>query len=133
MHMPHWNSEEDGIVEDICNIEIAIAVWDGEKVIGSVIIIVSIFHHNMIFRVYLMVKRIEAAVAWDLEGALDCESAVVKVVFLYQIEMNENIRRDDVAVLHVSEELCSYLEVLLMMPVGQGSKLNFICRELSHC
>ncbi len=78
----------------------------------------------MIFRVYLVVEWIKTAVAGNLQHPLAMESAVVGVVLLHKVEMNLDIRRDDVRVFHVFEKLGRYLEILLMVSVGQTKQVE---------
>ena len=133
VHMTQGDGQKNGVVEDVSHVQEAVAVGDDQEIVGSVVIIIAIFHHNMILRIHLMIQGIKATVARNLQHPFDGESAIVELILLYKVEMDVYVCGEDIAVFHIFEKLGIDLEILLMVPVGQGSKLNFICRELSHC
>ncbi len=73
-----------------------------------------------------MVEGVKATVARNLQHPFAMECAVVGIVLLDQVKMHLYIRRYDIRVFHILEKLCATLEILLILAVGQGGKLNLV-------
>lgn len=124
--------EHNCVIKHISHVQIVVGIGNDEQVVGLVVVVVTIFHGDVICGVNLMVKGVKATVTRDLEHSLASEGAVVGIILLYKVKMNVYVRRQDIRILHIFEELCVTFEVLLIFPVFQGRKLNFILRKLSH-
>lgn len=121
-----WDGQHNSVVEHICHIQIEVGIWNHKQVVGLVVIVIAIFHGDVVSGVNLMVERVETTVAGNLKHAPAGEGAVVAVILLYKVEMHMHISRYDIRILHIFEELCATFKILLILPVFQRRKLNLI-------
>ena len=81
-----------GVVQYVGHVQVAVAVGNHQKVVGAVVVVVAVFHDNMVFGVHFVVQRVQTAVARHLKHPFAAERAVVDIVALLQIEMHLDIR-----------------------------------------
>lgn len=132
VNVPQRYRKQQRVVQHIGYVQVAVAVGYHKQVVALVVILVAILHHYMVGGVYLMVKRVETAVARYLHHPLAVERAVIHISLLYQIKVYVHVGEVDLSVLHVLEKLRVYMEILFVMTICQRGELYLILCEFSH-
>lgn len=126
MHMACGDGQHYRVLKDIGHVKAQARLGYDKQIVALIIVVIAIFHLDMIIRVHLMIQGIQTAVTRYLKHSLAMECAVIGVIALLNVEMHLHVAGDDLGHLHVLEELCATLKILLEFPIRQACELHFV-------
>ena len=100
-----------GVVEHVGDIEGVVALWYLEYLVAVIVVVLAIFHYDVIGGVDGVVEVVEATVAYQHYFAADMEVEVVEVAVILHGKVYREVGVVDVAAFHIGKEL--FVEMIL--------------------